>query len=95
MYFLTGATRTKSDAPRLGGIIMPDEKSLYDWLIKNGMSKPEALKLVQGLRKVPSPPPGPGPNAQGTTRNLYGPTGRRPKGEGFSPESLYKRRRGW
>lgn len=79
------------------GEVRPNERSLYNWLIKNGMSPSQALKLVQGLRKVPSPSPGPGPNVQGSVRYRpgYGPMRPLPKGHSFSAESTYRKKRGW
>ena len=85
------------DGARLGVSIMREEESLYNWLIKNGMSPSEALKLVQQLRKVPGPPPGLGPNAQGNVRYRpgYGPMRPLPKGQSLPAESIYRKKRGW
>lgn len=94
---LAAGPRLESETTRLGAAILHEEESLYNWLIKNGMSPSQALKLVQGLRKVPSSQPGPGPNAQGSVRVRpgYGPMKPLPKGHGFSAESIYRKKRGW
>jgi hypothetical protein len=93
MYFFSGLA--EPDLGQLGEPLTPQEQSMYTFLIGAGMPRAEAMKLVLQLRSVPAPAPGPGPNAQGTTRNPYGQKGRWPKGQSFSPDSLYKRRRGW
>jgi hypothetical protein len=79
------------------GEVRSNERSLYDWLIKIGMSPFKALELVQQLRKVPSPPSGPGPNARGSVRYRpgYGPMRPLSKGQSLPAESIYRKKRGW
>jgi hypothetical protein len=94
--YLPAAGPAESDS-RFGEPLTPQELSMYTFLIGGGMPRAEALRLVLQLRAVRGAPPGPGPNAQGTIRVRpgYRPMGPLPKGHGFSPESLYRRRRGW
>lgn len=93
--FVVRIGRGVNGGSQLGEPLTPQELSMYNFLIGGGMPRAEALKLVLQLRTVPSAPPGPGPNAQGVTRDPYRPRGRVPKGQGLPPGSLFKRRRGW